>query len=334
MENDSEWRVANGGARAEAPPHAITAWSLLAIRHSPFAPMLNLNDLVLFVHIVEHGGLSPASRALGVPKSTLSKRLLELEKAAGTRLVQRSTRSFVLTEIGRDIVRHASAMLIEAEAVENAIQGRLAEPSGTVRITAAVPIAQHRLARILPRLALAYPKIRIVVHATGRFVDIVQDGFDLAIRAHRGPLPDSDLLQRRIGREPYWLVAAPAWIRQAGPLARPEDLDGTDGIMISGAETIWQLEGADGAAASVRPTPRYHADEATLLVEAAKAGLGITSLQASVCREPIEAGLLQRVLPGWTSGAISLTLLTPHRRGQLPSVRVVADTLVEQLALV
>lgn len=294
--------------------------------------MLNLNDLVLFVRIVEHGGLTPAGRALGVPKSTLSKRLLELEKATGTRLIQRSTRSFVLTEIGRDIFRHASAMLIEAEAAETVIQGRLAEPSGTVRITAAVPIAQHRLARELPRLAIDFPKIRIVVHASDRFVDIVQEGFDIAVRAHRGALPDSDLVQRRIGREVNWLVASPAWLRRHGAPEAPADLDGTDGIMISPADTAWQLDGENGAEATVRPEPRYHADEATLLVEAAKAGLGVARLQASVARGPIEAGLLQRVLPGWTAGGVSLTLLTPHRRGQLPSVKVVADALVEHLA--
>src|SRR3990170_2884020 len=155
--------------------------------------MLNLNDLLVFVRVVDHGGFAAASRALGIPKSTLSQRLSALEKAIGVRLVQRTSRSFVVTEIGRDFHRHAAAMLIEAEAAEHVVKGRLAEPSGTVRITASLPIAQFRLAPLLPRLAASYPKIRIMLHVTDRFVDIVQEGFDIAIRHHFAPLPDTDL---------------------------------------------------------------------------------------------------------------------------------------------
>src|SRR5688500_5159137 len=122
--------------------------------------MLNLNDLLVFVRVVDHGGFAAASRALGVSKSTLSQRLSALEKSIGVRLVQRTSRSFTVTEIGRDLYRHAAAMLIEAEAAEHVVKGRLAEPSGTVRITASLPIAQYHLAPLLPLLAASFPKIR------------------------------------------------------------------------------------------------------------------------------------------------------------------------------
>lgn len=294
--------------------------------------MLNLNDLFFFVQIVEHGGLAPAGRALNIPKATLSKRLLELEKDTGTRLIQRTSRSFAVTELGRELYRHAAAMMIEAEAAENVIKGRLAEPSGTVRITAAIPTAQLKLADLLPRLAHAYPKIRIVLHATDRFVDVVQEGADIALRAHRGPLPDSGLVQRRIGFEPNWLVASPAYLERAGVPARPEDIDAVEGIVISPSETVWTLEDGKGAQIAVSPAPRYFADETVVLLKAATAGLGIACLQSQFCEAAIEAGELVRVLPAWTAGGTTTTLLTPHRRGQLPSVRIVADALVIALS--
>lgn len=294
--------------------------------------MLNLNDLFYFVQIVDHGGLAAAGRALGVPKQTLSKRLAELERRTGTRLIQRTSHRFAVTEIGRDIHRHATAMLIEAEAAEAVILGRLAEPSGTVRITAPVPVAQRQLAGLLPDLALAHPKIRIVIHATDRFVDIVQDGFDIAIRAHRGALADSDLVQRRIGFDPQWLVAAPGYLARAGVPERPEDLDTHDGILIAPSAPPWMLEDGAGRQVTVSPRPRYFADEGTLLLAAARSGLGITRLEEQSCRAAVEAGDLVRVLPGWIAGGTTTTLLMPHRRGQLPSVRVVADALVARLS--
>ncbi|MCG7508962.1 LysR substrate-binding domain-containing protein [Mesorhizobium retamae] len=292
--------------------------------------MLNLNDLLAFVQVVDHGGFAAAGRALGIPKSTLSKRLSELEKAIGVRLIQRTSRSFAVTEIGRDFHRHAAAMLIEAEAAEHVIKGRLTEPSGTVRITASMPVAQFRLAPLLPRLAASYPKLRIVLDVSDRFVDIVQEGFDIAIRNHFAPLPDADLVQRRIAYDPAWLVAAPHYVRDRGMPSRPEQANGLDGLMASSSERVWTLQDGQGAVAEVTPAPRYVANETVALLEAAKAGLGIACLAGSFCAGPIQAGALVRVLPDWTARGVTTTLLMPHRRGQLPSVRTVADHLIAE----
>lgn len=294
--------------------------------------MLNLNDLLVFVQVVDHGGFAAAGRALGVPKSTLSKRLSELEKAIGVRLVQRTSRSFAVTEIGRDFHRHAAAMLIEAEAAELVIKGRLAEPSGTVRITASLPIAQFRLAPILPRLAASYPKVRIMLDASDRFVDIVQEGFDIAIRNHFAPLPDTDLVQRRIDYDPAWLVASAEYVREKGMPSRPEEANGLDGLMASSSNRVWTLHDEEGAVAELAPSPRYVANETVSLREAARAGLGVACLASSFCAPLIESGALVRILPGWTAHGVTTTLLMPHRRGQLPSVRVVADHLIAELS--
>ncbi|MBB2840590.1 MULTISPECIES: LysR substrate-binding domain-containing protein [Rhizobium] len=294
--------------------------------------MFNLNDLLVFVQVVDHGGFAAAGRALRLPKSTLSKRLSELERKIGVRLIQRTSRSFAVTEIGRDLYRHAAAMLIEAEAAEHVIKGRLAEPSGTVRITASLPIAQFRLAALLPRLAASYPKMRITLDVSDRFVDIVQEGFDIAIRNHFSPLPDNDLVQRRIDDDPTWLVASPDYIREKGVCSRPEEASELDGLMASPSESVWTLRNGDGTVAKITPMPRYVANETISLLEAAKAGLGVTCLPSSFCAQLIASGALVRILPEWTGGGVTTTLLMPHRRGQLPSVRMVADYLIAELS--
>ncbi|CAI0747644.1 LysR substrate-binding domain-containing protein [Serratia entomophila] len=294
--------------------------------------MLNLNDLSIFVLVVDHGGFAAASRAIGTPKSTLSKRLAELEKNVGTRLIQRTSRSFVVTDIGRDFYRHAAAMLVEAEAAENVVKGRLAEPSGTVHITASLPTVQFGLAPLLPQLAVDYPKIRIIVHATDRFVDVVQEGFDIAIRSHSAPLKDSDLVQRRISFDPIWLIASVDYVRKKGLLIRPEEANAIDGIMVAPTQRVWSIRDEDGNIAEITPAPRYIANETIALFHAVQAGLGVACLPSSFCKERIASGELVRMLPNWTAGGVTTTLLIPHRRGQLPSVRVISDRLLAQLS--
>ncbi len=296
------------------------------------AKLLNLNDLQLFARVVEHRGFAPAARALGLPKSTLSKRVAALETALGARLIQRTSRSFAVTEAGEDCYRHASAMLIEAEGAESAVKGRLAEPMGVVRITASVPTAQLMLAPLLPELALAWPKLRIMVHASDRFVDIVQEGFDIALRSHFTPLPDSELLQRRLGHDAGLLVASPSYLARAGTPVEPQELMTHEGLMTSLTETTWRLSSEAGETVEVAPNPRFHSDEAVVLLEAAAAGLGITRLPGNLCRAALARGDLVHILPAWAAAGVTTTLLMPHRRGQLPSVRTVADFLVARLS--
>jgi DNA-binding transcriptional LysR family regulator len=293
--------------------------------------MLDLNDLQVFVKVVDHGGFTAAGRALGLPKQTLSKRLAALEKATGVRLVHRTSRSFGVTELGQELYRHATAMVVEAEAAEAVIRGRLAEPSGLVRITASVITVQLFLANLLPRLASTYPHIRIALTATDRFVDVVQEGYDIALRDHLGPLPDSGLVQRRVGVEQFWLVATPDYLADRKMPIEPSDLDAHDGIFGKPGDSGWDMIHPDGRTARVAPRPRYYANEGAGLLAAARAGLGVANLPTSVCGAAVKQGELVRLLPAWTAGSVTTTLLTPHRRGLLPSVRVVADAIVDQL---
>ncbi|WNL46189.1 LysR family transcriptional regulator [Dyella sp. BiH032] len=290
--------------------------------------MLNLNDLKFFAAAVEHGGFAAAGRRLGVPKSTVSKRVAELETALGARLILRTSRSFALTEAGRDFHEHARAALIEAEAAEDVVRSRASEPSGTVRITAAVPTAQFDLAPHLPRLARMYPRLHLRLDVTDRFVDVVQEGYDIAVRSHFAPLPDSGLVQRRVRVDPIVLVAAPAYLAQHGTPATPEALAGHDGLLTAPGADQWQLADGEGRGVRVAPRPRMTANESVALLHAATAGLGVTCLPARMCRAAMEAGALERVLPDWTAGSVATTLVMPHRRGLLPGVRVAIEFLV------
>lgn len=292
--------------------------------------MLNFNDLHFFAQAVGSGGFAAAARRLGCPKSTVSKRVATLEATLGVQLLHRSSRSFVLTEVGRDVYDHARAAMIEAEAAEAVVNRRLVEPSGTVRITASVPTAQFQLADRLPVLARKYPKLRVQLHVTDRFIDLVQEGFDIAVRSHFAALPDSELIQRPMHEEDITLVAAPSYIAQGGEPATPEDLEDHSGLMTSLAMKPWRLSDATGRTVEVAPRPQFHADESVALMRAAEAGLGIVCLPESISAEGVRDGRLVQVLPAWTAGRVRTTILTPHKRGQLPAVRAVIDFLAQK----
>ncbi len=295
--------------------------------------MFSLDDASLFARVVEHGGFAAASRATGRPKSTLSKRVSALEDQLGVRLVNRNARGLSLSEAGEEFHRHVRAMLAEAETAEALVKERLAEPRGAVRITASVITAQHHLSAVLPDIARQLPQVQIMLHATDRMVDIVQESFDIAVRDHHEALPSSDLVQRRIGFEPDLLVAAPTYLANHDMPTSPRALDAHDGLVNGpiGRPFAWRLEDGRGNSLGVSPRVRFHADDPMTLVRAAQGGLGVAALPRSMCLPHLSDGTLVRVLPGWTAGGATTTLVFPHRRGQLPSVRAVADLIVGRL---
>lgn len=293
---------------------------------------MNLNDLTLFAQAVESGGFAPAARRFSVPKSTLSKRVAALEASLGVRLIERNSRSFRLTDTGHDFYQHARAALVEVESAQQVVQSRLAEPSGTVRLTAAVPVVQFQLAPHLPALARTWPRLQLQLHASDRFVDLVQEGFDIALRSHFAPLPDSGLVQRTLMVEPVVLVAAPTYLREHGVPRQPADLAAHHGLLTAVDAARWTLSKDKGdTVQTVEPQPRLVADESVALLHAATAGLGIVCLPHTICQHHLARGELVRVLPRWTAGRVTTTALVPHRRSLLPSVRAVLDFLSVQL---
>lgn len=294
--------------------------------------MIDLNDHYYFVKVAEHGGFASAGRALDLPKSTLSRRIIGLESRLGVRLIQRTSRSFALTEAGRDFQRHAQAMLIEAEAAESAIQQRLAEPRGTVRFTCSTGTA-HLLTELLTRFLMRYPKVNLVQHATNRKVDLIEEGFDVGLRGHLRPLADSGLIVRRLSDTPWGLFAAPDYLARHPEPSTPDALRQHSGLaMGSGTdETRWELAATDGEIKSIRYQPRLRSDDHDTLKACAIAGLGIVALPRHLCSMEVRQGRLRHLLPDWTAHAgAALSLLVPTRRGQLPSVRAFTDFMVAE----
>ncbi len=238
-----------------------------------------------------------------------------------------------MTEVGQEFFERARAALSEVEAAEAIVRDRQAEPSGTVRISASIPVVQGELAACLPALARRYPRLRIEVEVSDRFIDLAQEGIDIALRSHFGPLPDSGLVQRMLGSERIVLVASPGYLAAAPAVDTPEQLRAHAGLLTARHATRWTLHGADAHTVQVEPQVALVGNESQLLIAAAEAGLGITVLPHSLCAAAIADGRLQQVLPAWHAGEVTTSVLLPHRRGQLPGVRVVVDALVAHYQL-
>src|SRR6202043_2536066 len=241
------------------------------------SPVLDLNDFFYFVQVVDRGGFTAAGRTLRLPKSTLSHRIQQLENELGARLLNRTSRQLGMTDAGEEFYRHAVMMLREAELAETAIRHRLNEPTGTVRCTAAMATMQFAMRDIVPDFLLRYPKVNVVAHATDQNVDIVGDNYDVAIRAHSDPLPDSTLVQRTLTPAPWFLFAGAAYVDANGPLDRPHDLARHPSLfmMRRGVSPIWglRLSGRRREEVVVPLTPRLLIDDMLSLKQAAIGGL-------------------------------------------------------------
>jgi DNA-binding transcriptional LysR family regulator len=297
--------------------------------------LLDLDDLYYFVQAVEKKGISAAARALDLPKSSVSRHIFALEAALGVRLIQHTTRSFAVTDIGQEFYRHAVATLIEAETAEDIVRRRTAEPSGTIRFSCPVALAQLALADLTVQFMTLHPHVRIVQHATNRFVDPVQEGFDVCLRAHSTPLPASSLIQRHLVDIPWHLFAARSYLLRKGTPTSPEELSRHDGIglrQVEGAH-VWTLgsEKHPDQTTEVAYSPRLLSDDMVTLKVAACQGHGIVALPGYVGRKEVQSGALMRVLPEWHAGIATVSMLLPSRRGLLPSVRAFMDFFSEHV---
>ena len=293
--------------------------------------MLDLNDFFHFVQVVDRGGFTAAGRMLRIPKSTLSHRIQRLESDLGVRLLNRTSRQFAMTDAGEEFYRHAVVMLRDAEFAESAIRHRLTEPTGTVRCTAAMATMQFALRDILADFLLRYPKVNVIAHATDRTVDIVGENYDVAIRAHSDPLPDSTLVQRALTPAPWLLFAGTAYLDAHDAPKTPDDLRNHPSLfmMRTGVAPAWRLRrtGKAKTEVAIPLTPRLLCDDMIALKQAAMAGLGVVALPGYVCRDDVQSGALRQVLPAWLAGDSTITALIPYRRGLLPSVRAFIDHL-------
>jgi DNA-binding transcriptional LysR family regulator len=297
------------------------------------ALMLDLNDMYYFVQVVDHKSITAAARSLALPKSTLSYRVNQLEAQLGVRLINRTSRQFAVTEIGAEFYAHARSMLQEAIAAESVVRQRMSSPSGLVRISTAVATAQFALRGVLPRFCERFPKVRLMEKLSDAEVDVVADGFDIAIRAHSQPLQDSTLIQRPLAPTPWMLFSSPGFFDGAKLPEEPGDIADRRSLFMlrDGVPCEWTMRRED-IVRTVRVSPVLMTSCMLTLKDAAMAGLGIVALPGYVCKEELAQGRLIRVLPEWTCGDAQLTALVPYGQNQLPSVRALLDFLVVEIA--
>jgi DNA-binding transcriptional LysR family regulator len=295
--------------------------------------LADLNDLRFFAAVVEHGGFSAAGRALGVPKSRLSKRIAQLEERLGVRLLQRTTRRFAVTEVGERFVVHCRAVLEEAQAAQDAVDQLRAEPRGVVRLSCPVSLAQTVLAQLLPDFLALYPKMQVRVLTGNRRVDLISEGVDLAIRVRTRLDTDANLVLRTFGQSRTLLVASPALLQGTGRPQLPADVAALPALSMhehEGAQ-VWELVGADGEQVTVEVQARVICGDFAVLLESARRGMGVALLPEFVCAPAIASGELEVVLPQWNVPEGTMHFVYPSRRGMLPGVRALVDFLAERL---
>ena len=292
----------------------------------------DLNDLYYFAMVVDHGGFAAAERALGIPKSRLSRRISQLETDLGVRLLQRSTRRFAVTDVGMSVHRHAQTMLAEAQAAREVVDRLSAEPRGVVRVSVPVAVAQMQLPKILPAFLDKYPKVRLQLHVNNRRVDIINEGYDVALRVRAKLDDDGSLVMRSFGQIQERLVASPAYLRRAGRPQLPEDLAAhvTLSMIEDDARQRWELQ-RNGESRRIELKPRVAGFDFPMLMALAKQGVGITLLPETLCADAVRAGELEVVLPEWRLPQGIAHVVFASRRGMLPAVRVFIDHLAERL---
>lgn len=296
--------------------------------------MQNLNAMFYFVQVVNHGGFAPAARAIGIPKSTLSRHIAQLEKRLGVGLIHRSTRHLTVTELGWSYYDRCAAMMAEAETAQETIDRSISEPQGLVRLSCPPDMLSFVVAEQLATFMARHPRVRVELEATSRRVDVVRERFDLAIRVRFPPLEDSDLNVRVLSHSPQRLMASPSLLAHYHRPAVPDDLSGFPSLdwVRPNRTHSWCLHGPGGMSARIHHQPRLVTDDLGTLRRAALAGLGIVQLPLLIGGQDMAGGALVNVLPDWAPRSGVVHGVFPSRRGLLPAVRLLIDFLAEHFA--
>lgn len=285
----------------------------------------NFSAAAVFVRVVEAGSLRGAARELGMPKSNVSRRLADLEAQLGVQLLQRTTRRLRLTDAGEAYFRGARAAvtaLLEAERDAHALQ---ATPRGLLRVTAPVTFAAQYLWPVVHEYLRAYPEVQVSVHLTDRMVDLVKEGFDVAVRA--GPMADSSLVAKRLQGTPFFTVASPELLSAHPRPRKPEELAKMPCVVRGeGLEESWRFRRA-GVPFDVAVRGRFGCTSFLMLRDAALASHGVAHLPALFAAEGLRNGTLVRLFERFEMPSAPLHLVYPSQRHVAPKVRAFVDAL-------
>lgn len=276
--------------------------------------------------VVELGSFTAAADALGISHTIVSRQVRQLEEHLGAQLLNRTTRRFALTDAGRDYVESTRQVLDLLDDADRNAGRHQAEPTGILRINAPMAFGTIEVAQWLPGFMAKYPGLQVDLVCNDRMVDLIEDGFDVALRLAR-ELPDSTLVARRLSTSKVLLVASPAYLRTRGAPAAPADLPQHNCLVYTAAARSheWTLAGPDGEEHTVAVRGTLQANTNVALRAAAVAGLGIANAAAFIVREELERGTLVEVLPGYTPKARELYALYPQNRHLSPKVRAFVD---------
>ena len=294
--------------------------------------MDRIGDLTLFLRVLDLGSITAAAHSLDLSVAVASQRLKRLERELGVRLLHRTTRRLHPTPEGVALAERGRALVEDLESLGAGLREAATEIAGTLRVTMSASFGRQHVSPLLPAFLARHPKLRLSVHLTDQVVDLVSEGFDLAIRI--GAMEDSLLVARRIAANRRVLCASPDYLRRRGQPRVPQDLQDHECLLwfgSSGRQEVWRLHDAQGKEIPVRVRGRFESNLGELLRDASVAGEGIAIHSLWHIAEDLRAGRLQVVLPDFPLATTAISAVMPQRRQVPPRVRAFVDFLVDEL---
>lgn len=284
--------------------------------------LTDLNQLYYFVQIVRYKGFSAASRAIAIPKSRLSRHLADLESHLGVKLIQRNTRHFHLTDIGKRYFEHCEAMLIEAEAAQSVVETAFSEPSGVLKISCPLLLLDLHVGSIITEFMRQYPKVKIELEASNRVVDVMAEGFDISIRA-RAEIQSDDLIAKVFSQRQQILVGSPALLQQY-TIHTPHDLHPIPVLALGKAHQnfYWEFTHPNEKNIVLNFEPLLVTTDMHTLLKGALASNGVVKLPYLLVEPYLKQGILTHILPQWCLPEDIIHAVYASRRGQLPTVKI------------
>lgn len=288
----------------------------------------SLYEMSVFSRVVAAGSLSAAARDLGISTAGVSRRLAALEARLGVRLLNRTTRRISLTDEGASYHEACNRILAEIEQADAAASARLVEPEGALKVALPASFGHLHIAPLVPHFAARFPKVRLALSLSDRTVNVIEEGFDLAIRI--GELEDSSLAARKLAPNRRVVCASPAYLAKHGVPLRPEDLQNHNCVITQDFQMTWEYRDPVGKRSSVRVSGKYSCDNWEVLREWALAGLGIALKSTWDVRRQLEEGSLVALLPGYDFATeVAIYAVYPHRRYLPAKTRVFIDFLAD-----
>jgi DNA-binding transcriptional LysR family regulator len=287
-----------------------------------------LAEMSVFSRVVATGSLSAAARELGLSPAMVSRRISALEARLGVRLINRTTRSLRLTDEGASYYDTCTRLLAEIEEADEAVSAGRVEPQGTLKVALPASFGNRHITPLVPRFAALYPRVQLALSLSDRSVNLIEEGFDLAIRiAH---LEDSSLAARKLAPNRRIVCASPDYLKRHGTPRTPQDLAGHNCLTTRDFISTWEYKGPDGAAGTVRVAGKYVCDNWEVLREWALAGLGVALKSTWDVRRHLEDGSLVSLCPGYSFDAdVAIYAVYPHRRFLPAKTRVFIEFLAE-----